>query len=407
MSRPAPPVDRRLDLVLTANAALEALVAVSVLAVYVTLVRSGWVLLILSVVCTYCAAVLHARRLARRGRTTEAVVWAAAGYVPVSVVCAVVAPFSLPLLVIAALMPTLFAVPYLSSRGLSLLTAASFGLSLLSTVVATFTPVEVIEDRVSDTLAATILVLGVPAIAALLVLVAWQSHVGMVATAEEIRRSEERLDRARLEEQRRVERRLEATVTGHLDRAGQLVGSAAGSLATDTAAADAALTAAAEALQAANADLRALAAGLHPAVLTGQGLVPAVESLAARGRVPVTVHAPAERLPMPVEQAVYRCVAAVLEAVPPGRGAAEVWVHVGDRDVAVTVTVTSATGGRIRGMADGVRLAVDRALALDGTASVPAAGTGRTVVELTLPLGPQWVLAPLAGDADEEWCQHP
>src|SRR6185295_16640196 len=49
-------------------------------------------------------------------------------------------------------------------------------------------------------------------------------------------------------------------------------------------------------------ELRALAAGIHPAILTDRGLGPAVESLASRLPLPVTVvRTPEVRLPVAVE----------------------------------------------------------------------------------------------------------
>ncbi len=384
---PAVTFDRRLDVVLGANAALEAIVASSVFAVYVTSVRSGWVLLIMAVVWCYCGAVLVARHRNRRGRPTAAVVWAAAGFFPVALVCAVVASFSLPLVVIAALMPALLAVPYLSTRQLGAMSVAAFSLTSLVTVLATFLTVDVLEGRVSEGLVDAILILGVPAIAALLVLVAWQSHGVMTAAAEEVGRSERRLERARADEQRRVERRLEATVTGHLDRARRLVDAASRGLVDgDTAGiVDTTIDDAAGALREANAELRALAAGLHSAVLDGQGLAAALESLGTRRRVALESTVPDVRLPAEVERAVYQCVAAIVETIPPEAAGVRVSVRAARRDVAVTIDVRTAAGMRVAGLDEGAQLAVDRALALDGTATVPVSERDCVVVALTVP----------------------
>ena len=61
------------------------------------------------------------------------------------------------------------------------------------------------------------------------------------------------------------------------------------------------------------AELRELARGIHPAILTDHGLVPALEMLADRADVPVEIAAPlAERLPQPVEAAAYYIVAEAL-----------------------------------------------------------------------------------------------
>jgi signal transduction histidine kinase len=265
------------------------------------------------------------------------------------------------------------------------MSAAAFMLTSVVTVVSSFTSVDLLEERVPDELADTILILGVPAIAALLVLVAWQSHGVMAAAAEEIVRSERRLEQARADEQRRVERRLEATVTGHLDQAHRLVETASRALAAGEAP-DAALDDAGQAVRDANVELRALAAGLHSAVLAGQGLAPALAALGARSRVPLEVDVPELRLPDETERAVYQCVAAVVETIAPGTARAGVSVQTGRGDVGVVIDVRSEPGCRVPGLDEGAQLAVDRALALDGTAAVPVASPDRTVVTLTVPV---------------------
>src|ERR1700742_2788267 len=52
-------------------------------------------------------------------------------------------------------------------------------------------------------------------------------------------------------------------------------------------------------------DLRGIAAGIHPALLTQRGLAAAIGSLAARLPIPVQVDVPEGRLPAPVEASVY------------------------------------------------------------------------------------------------------
>jgi signal transduction histidine kinase len=63
-------------------------------------------------------------------------------------------------------------------------------------------------------------------------------------------------------------------------------------------------------------ELRALARGIHPAVLTEEGLAPALETLARRASLPVQIEStPAERLPAPVEAAAYFVVSEALANV--------------------------------------------------------------------------------------------
>ena len=62
-------------------------------------------------------------------------------------------------------------------------------------------------------------------------------------------------------------------------------------------------------------ELRELARGIHPAVLTDRGLRPALETLASRTPIPVDLVAPEERLPPDVEAAAYYVVAESLTNV--------------------------------------------------------------------------------------------
>jgi signal transduction histidine kinase len=78
----------------------------------------------------------------------------------------------------------------------------------------------------------------------------------------------------------------------------------------DPSAAESLLGEAGDELGNALSELRELAQGIHPAVLTAQGLRPALTVLADRAPVPVRVtRVPKERLPEPVEVAVYYFVA--------------------------------------------------------------------------------------------------
>ena len=87
-------------------------------------------------------------------------------------------------------------------------------------------------------------------------------------------------------------------------------------------AASAMLDAARDELARALEELRELARGIHPAVLTDRGLEPALEALAERAPLPVSLdQMPAERLPAPVEAAAYFVVAEALTNVVKYAGA--------------------------------------------------------------------------------------
>ncbi len=89
------------------------------------------------------------------------------------------------------------------------------------------------------------------------------------------------------------------------------------------------LLAAGEELAQALEELRELARGIHPAVLTEYGLVPAIQALATRTPIPVDLELDLdERLPAPVEAAAYYVVAEALTNVAKYAEASGALVHV-------------------------------------------------------------------------------
>jgi signal transduction histidine kinase len=138
------------------------------------------------------------------------------------------------------------------------------------------------------------------------------------------------------------------------------------------------LTSAVESLQTAVGELRELAHGVYPAILTQGGLAAAFDDLAARTALPVTVHAPSERLPEDVEATAWFVACEGLANAVKHSGATAVTIDAAIERGLLHVTVADdGTGGAdadgtgLRGLADrlearGGRLWVD---------SPPAGGT--------------------------------
>jgi signal transduction histidine kinase len=106
------------------------------------------------------------------------------------------------------------------------------------------------------------------------------------------------------------------------------------------------LDAAAAELAAGLAELRELARGIHPAVLTERGLDPSLESLAARAPLPVSVSASLDgRLPPAVEAAAYFVVMEALTNVAKYSRASAAQVTVAHQNGHVTVDVHDDGGG--------------------------------------------------------------
>ena len=123
-------------------------------------------------------------------------------------------------------------------------------------------------------------------------------------------------------------------------------------------------------------EIRELASGLHPSVLTERGLRAALEALALRTPVPVELRAlPERRLPEPVEAAAYYVVAEALANVQKHAGACRVVVQRDGRRRRLVVEVIDDGGGGADAEGDGLRGLIDRVEALGGTLEVdsPAA----------------------------------
>jgi signal transduction histidine kinase len=125
-------------------------------------------------------------------------------------------------------------------------------------------------------------------------------------------------------------------------------------------------------LRAALKELRELARGLHPQILTEEGLGAAVESLADRSPVPVRVTIDHdERLPAPVEATAYFVVAEALTNVSKYAGASSAAVAIARSNGSLLVDVTDdGAGGATIGAGSGLLGLEDRVAALGGTIAI-------------------------------------
>jgi signal transduction histidine kinase len=145
------------------------------------------------------------------------------------------------------------------------------------------------------------------------------------------------------------------------------------------------LAAARKELAEAQADLGKLAAGIHPALLTEQGLAPALAALAARSPVPVRLVISPQRLPGVIETAVYFVCSEALANVAKHARASCVEVRVQSEKEAVTVLVADdGTGGADPVAGSGLKGVADRVEALGGRLLVqsPVAGGTRLLAEI-------------------------
>ena len=148
------------------------------------------------------------------------------------------------------------------------------------------------------------------------------------------------------------------------------------------------LAAAADELAQAITELRELARGIHPAILSDRGLPAALEALAGRSPTPVDVEVGLEeRLPPPIEAAAYFVISEALANVAKYAEASFVRVSVSRENGHARVEVADdGRGGADPAGGSGLRGLADRVEALDGwleVESVPGEGT-RILAEIPL-----------------------
>ena len=206
---------------------------------------------------------------------------------------------------------------------------------------------------------------------------------------EELRASRARIVEAGDAERRRLERDLHDGAQARLVALALLLRSARTRAAPDTELA-ALLDRAQEELQTSLTELRELARGIHPAVLTDRGLEPALEALVDRAPVPVDVEADVDgRLPGPVESAAYFVVSEALTNVAKYAGATQATVSVRRQTGRVTVEVADdGVGGADAARGSGLRGLADRVAALDGTLSLDSPAGRGTRLRAEIPVAP-------------------
>jgi signal transduction histidine kinase len=137
------------------------------------------------------------------------------------------------------------------------------------------------------------------------------------------------------------------------------------------------------------AELREIASGIHPAVVSGHGLGVALEQLAARAPLPVDLQVEIEeRLPGPLEVAAYYVVSESLTNIAKHAQATKARIEVvSTRDELVLEIVDDGVGGADSERGTGLRGLADRVEALNGRLRVWTPRGGGTRVKAEIPCG--------------------
>jgi signal transduction histidine kinase len=205
---------------------------------------------------------------------------------------------------------------------------------------------------------------------------------------DDLRHARQRIIAAADAERRRIERDLHDGAQQRMVSVAVTLGLAEAQFKTDPDGAMNLIAQAREEAQQAVKELRELARGIHPAVLSDRGLGAALEALAARAPVPVEVSGvPTTPLRPEIEAAAYFSTAEALTNVAKYAHASHAFVDLCVEDDRLVVQIRDdGVGGADPSTGSGLRGLSDRVEALDGCLHVDSPEGGGTTVTVELPL---------------------
>jgi len=216
-----------------------------------------------------------------------------------------------------------------------------------------------------------------------------QLHVRVQNQLEEVRASRARLVQAADEERRRVERDLHDGAQRRLVSLSCTLGLARAQLCPDShSELGATLAQASREMELSLFELRQLARGIHPTILTQQGLGPAVESLAEELPLPVVVSVTPRRFLPVIEATSYFVISEALVNAVKHAGAGTVRVNVEQIDELLVVEVIDdGRGGADPSLGSGLTGLADRVSALEGKLWIDSRPGVGTRIRAELPCG--------------------
>jgi signal transduction histidine kinase len=246
----------------------------------------------------------------------------------------------------------------------------------------------VVLDAFTGSIAITALILGAAvATAAALNRENEQLHSKVRSQLEEVQASRVRLVQAADTERRRVERDLHDGAQRRLASLSCTLGLARAQLGSNSdPKVRATLEQASREMELSLAELRQLARGIHPTILTQEGLGAALESLAEDVPLPVAVAAPPVRYPSVVEATAYFVVSEALANAVKHAQAGTARVSVGQIDERLVIEVVDdGRGGADPNRGSGLAGLADRVAALEGRLWIDSPAGGGTRIRAEFP----------------------
>ncbi|WP_433594432.1 sensor histidine kinase [Nocardia sp. CA-145437] len=370
-----------------------------------------WVFAMLALLVVECVVFSVALRIAARGAFEMAIATLSVCIWTGALAASWLSPFTLPLHVVAAIIPAISAIPYVQRRRLLLYCLATLATTFGCAALA----LPVVASVVAPMVAKYLATIGFPAVTVPILLVVWHTaatlgDMAVIArrNADALRSSQrllaERADqltssRARLvaatdAERRRLEQDLHDGAQQQLVAVAITLQLARQTVTTDPVAGVGLIGEAGELLQTAIAEIRRLAQGIYPPLLAREGLPGALPAAAARSPIPVRVRTDRiGRYRPDIETALYYCCLEALQnSAKHGGPTATVTIAAHQSDTGLVVTVTDTGRGFDPDRAtDGTGLTNmrDRLAVIGGSMRVdsrPGTGTRLTATVPTRPL---------------------
>jgi len=357
---------------------------------YLCVLRSAWFLAIAAICTGQCLVLAVALPLARRGRYRQSITLACLGNWTAVLLVTFVAPNLLPVMVLAALVPVVFAQPYIRwQQGLAfaVITAGSvFALAVL----ARFQHFAQLEVQPPRWIESTFILVALPVNAFHLLVIAWNNAGALTVSkkmlaerAAEVEASRTRLVTAADEERRRLERDLHDGAQQHLVALAVLIQLAR---TAEHGKYPALLAEASGLLENAIAEIRTLAHGIYPPSLVSGGLAQALPAVAAHAPIPIHLDLQGlGRYPAPIEAALYFCCREALQNATKHGGPGTSVTITAHADAGTLTLTISDTGRGFQPTthSTGLTNMTDRVSAIGGTLvldTAPGRGTRVTAV---------------------------
>lgn len=350
----------RLRTIIIVDVATAFAATIFMLVIRMTVLSSSYLTLAAGVVAASGVVMAGGLRPLRRGDISRALRWLAVANWSVAIAAATIATFSWPLMMQTALLPCVLAASIITGREVAAYVAISVVVSITVVLVGNLQDFSGLTDATPGWVSDVVLIVFAPALAALVALMVFQNSTTMQAVltavrasraelaeqADELRASRARVVAATDQERRRIERDLHDGAQQRLIAIGIGLSQAKGLCAVDPDRAAATLDALRHELRVAHDELRDLAQGVYPPVLTEHGLGAALESAADRSPVAVTVALGAiGRHPPEVEAALYFCCVEALQNVVKHAGATSIVLAGGRDEATVWISVTDDGSG--------------------------------------------------------------